>query len=126
MIRRPPRSTLFPYTTLFRSVEPAPALLAERYERLAKQQGQSTLGRLVDGHEVAVSATHRGELALPHGRAHPSGLHGDVEVGAGPVHEEQHGRAGLAARERPLEVVHALHGLPIDLRDHVAGPEPGT
>src|SRR2546421_2838851 len=29
MIRRPPRSTLFPYTTLFRSVEPA----AERRER---------------------------------------------------------------------------------------------
>src|SRR2546422_6326765 len=25
MIRRPPRSTLFPYTTLFRSVGPAPA-----------------------------------------------------------------------------------------------------
>src|SRR5216683_8339206 len=25
MIRRPPRSTLFPYTTLFRSLEPAPA-----------------------------------------------------------------------------------------------------
>src|SRR5258708_30710092 len=25
MIRRPPRSTLFPYTTLFRSCEPAPA-----------------------------------------------------------------------------------------------------
>src|SRR5258708_24624769 len=24
MIRRPPRSTLFPYTTLFRSVHPAP------------------------------------------------------------------------------------------------------
>src|SRR2546430_8566270 len=26
MIRRPPRSTLFPYTTLFRSVEPKPAV----------------------------------------------------------------------------------------------------
>src|SRR2546430_11997785 len=26
MIRRPPRSTLFPYTTLFRSVSTAPAL----------------------------------------------------------------------------------------------------
>src|SRR3712207_8256321 len=26
MIRRPPRSTLFPYTTLFRSALPAPAL----------------------------------------------------------------------------------------------------
>src|SRR2546429_7215262 len=64
MIRRPPRSTLFPYTTLFRSVEPAPALLAERYERLAKQQGQSPLGRLVDGHEVAVSATDRKSTRL--------------------------------------------------------------
>src|SRR3712207_7972081 len=27
MIRRPPRSTLFPYTTLFRSIEPALSLL---------------------------------------------------------------------------------------------------
>src|SRR3712207_8697745 len=27
MIRRPPRSTLFPYTTLFRSGEPHPAVL---------------------------------------------------------------------------------------------------
>src|SRR5689334_24784417 len=29
MIRRPPRSTLFPYTTLFRSVEPVHADLAD-------------------------------------------------------------------------------------------------
>src|SRR2546422_8745736 len=29
MIRRPPRSTLFPYTTLFRSDHPAPAGTAE-------------------------------------------------------------------------------------------------
>src|ERR1035438_620640 len=29
MIRRPPRSTLFPYTTLFRSVHPAPVQHAE-------------------------------------------------------------------------------------------------
>src|SRR2546428_7775829 len=28
MIRRPPRSTLFPYTTLFRSVPPVPAVVA--------------------------------------------------------------------------------------------------
>src|SRR2546426_10667447 len=33
MIRRPPRSTLFPYTTLFRSRE------AEKLAALAKQQG---------------------------------------------------------------------------------------
>src|SRR3712207_8432160 len=35
MIRRPPRSTLFPYTTLFRSTEPEEILrlLEEAYER---------------------------------------------------------------------------------------------
>src|SRR5687768_17769174 len=32
MIRRPPRSTLFPYTTLFRSVEAAPRAGAHRQE----------------------------------------------------------------------------------------------
>src|SRR3712207_9187551 len=31
MIRRPPRSTLFPYTTLFRSTAVAPPLIAEMY-----------------------------------------------------------------------------------------------
>src|SRR2546426_2346785 len=30
MIRRPPRSTLFPYTTLFRSRAPGPTLAADR------------------------------------------------------------------------------------------------
>src|SRR5437762_8133384 len=37
MLRRPPRSTLFPYTTLFRSVRPAEALVAQR-----SKQTQST------------------------------------------------------------------------------------
>src|SRR2546422_6282926 len=34
MIRRPPRSTLFPYTTLFRSISPA---LSENLRRLAER-----------------------------------------------------------------------------------------
>src|SRR2546430_5685092 len=34
MIRRPPRSTLFPYTTLFRSRAPPPLLLRLRRRRL--------------------------------------------------------------------------------------------
>src|SRR3712207_7100004 len=42
MIRRPPRSTLFPYTTLFRSageLRAAPAeLLAERHEHHAEEE----------------------------------------------------------------------------------------
>src|SRR2546427_7852659 len=33
MIRRPPRSTLFPYTTLFRSTVPAPAFRVGRLRR---------------------------------------------------------------------------------------------
>src|SRR3712207_7125363 len=42
MIRRPPRSTLFPYTTLFRSDE------AERVEAQGAALGDAGLGRLVD------------------------------------------------------------------------------
>src|SRR2546422_7790158 len=39
MIRRPPRSTLFPYTTLFRSLEPSPAPVAraEAGQRLDRE-----------------------------------------------------------------------------------------
>src|SRR5256885_12603315 len=39
MIRRPPRSTLFPYTTLFRSVARAAAERSARRERLAVSSG---------------------------------------------------------------------------------------
>src|SRR2546422_7734071 len=35
MIRRPPRSTLFPYTTLFRSVVPRDQETADELQRLA-------------------------------------------------------------------------------------------
>src|SRR2546430_11137797 len=57
MIRRPPRSTLFPYTTLFRSRAPdgpAPAL----------RRAAARVGR-----ERYVRATHPGALATcrPHG-----------------------------------------------------------
>src|SRR3989440_12925603 len=39
MIRRPPRSTLFPYTTLFRSLEPAIERLAARATPAAVSPG---------------------------------------------------------------------------------------
>src|SRR3712207_8946380 len=45
MIRRPPRSTLFPYTTLFRSGRVGPLLLADQ---LVEQQQHGRRG--VDGH----------------------------------------------------------------------------
>src|SRR5258708_31875040 len=34
MIRRPPRSTLFPYTTLFRSIAPSPEVLLHQCPRV--------------------------------------------------------------------------------------------
>src|SRR2546430_12887304 len=48
MIRRPPRSTLFPYTTLFRSIDYA----ASRRPRLTRRQFWGTVVRTV-GYTVA-------------------------------------------------------------------------
>src|SRR2546421_2307378 len=45
MIRRPPRSTLFPYTTLFRSASSAPRALRQRYTRYTSE---SDFGMLID------------------------------------------------------------------------------
>src|SRR2546426_6052841 len=48
MIRRPPRSTLFPYTTLFRSVEVHQAL-AEAYTGLGRNQWSEEQRALTQG-----------------------------------------------------------------------------
>src|SRR2546422_6663936 len=58
MIRRPPRSTLFPYTTLFRSAGDAPHADAIGAER-------ERLHHVGAPHERAVDDDER---ALPHGR----------------------------------------------------------
>src|SRR5688572_31026090 len=60
MIRRPPRSTLFPYTTLFRS---DPALLAGALGVLAREHGMR---------EVAIAAGMSRE-ALYKALRHPGG-----------------------------------------------------
>src|SRR2546426_12768062 len=67
MIRRPPRSTLFPYTTLFRSTEP--------------------LGCIVHSSDVLTRAPAR--YAVPDGRSGRGGKGGQVRhaliCGAGPA-----------------------------------------
>src|SRR5258708_30499933 len=70
MIRRPPRSTLFPYTTLFRSVD----ALARAYRRVLTLLGPSVLGlgdprghmRLREALASMLAAT-RGLAATPEG-----------------------------------------------------------
>src|SRR5438105_9006331 len=55
MIRRPPRSTLFPYTTLFRSLEhraaPAPRLLLKLDRHAWPHMGDRKSTRLNSSHE---------------------------------------------------------------------------
>src|SRR5262245_64145216 len=52
MIRRPPRSTLFPYTTLFRSQPGQPVLdRFDRYRRLRSRRLQSLPGWRADRHD---------------------------------------------------------------------------
>src|SRR3712207_9563243 len=51
MIRRPPRSTLFPYTTLFRSADAAPGL-AQIHRELAALPGEAFEGISREGRPV--------------------------------------------------------------------------
>src|SRR2546426_8633012 len=63
MIRRPPRSTLFPYTTLFRS----PGLGAVRDVARAREDDRRVVGDQLDGDGVPAgrSEEHTSELQSP-------------------------------------------------------------
>src|SRR3712207_7853353 len=60
MIRRPPRSTLFPYTTLFRSHDPG--------QDCRQRTGQPGAGRGDDG-ERGVAERHLGAGGVPSDRS---------------------------------------------------------
>src|SRR5690348_17372196 len=61
MIRRPPRSTLFPYTTLFRS-----RMVPGRVEVADDQRGSRTdRGRSLPSHLAKRSEEHTSELQSP-------------------------------------------------------------
>src|SRR5438874_4930651 len=62
MIRRPPRSTLFPYTTLFRShIEPAgqTAACVNRLDGLARVRGLQVLEESAEPHGVQMTLRPR-------------------------------------------------------------------
>src|SRR5256885_13205002 len=76
MIRRPPRSTLFPYTTLFRSIDRA----QRYYELAAKENNSETVialasARHLEGHKLSEVTTSYGNLELRINRGNRSEEH---------------------------------------------------
>src|SRR3712207_8916898 len=74
MIRRPPRSTLFPYTTLFRSEAGG----FEGLERLGLGRGEAGLQELYEARVLGVAdhggSPHAGPLARDRSEEHTSEL----------------------------------------------------
>src|SRR5689334_23903249 len=62
MIRRPPRSTLFPYTTLFRSVRPRVGVVAVAGGGGAHRDDRALQVGAPDGDHAARSEEHTSEL----------------------------------------------------------------
>src|SRR3989475_4895660 len=77
MIRRPPRSTLFPYTTLFRSRRPAPSRLGLHADDLIGRVDADPVPARVLGHDAHRVAVPRLDGDLPPEVA-------DLEAGAPP------------------------------------------
>src|SRR5215813_1938413 len=116
MIRRPPRSTLFPYTTLFRSLRPRrlahdPTPLLDQHQRCLPRDG--------------VSGRKRGELTQRMARHHPNLLHAVAlapDLVGCPAHRHQAGLDVLSAVQvgcRPVEAEPAHR----HLQDLFSSPE---
>src|SRR3712207_7204633 len=76
MIRRPPRSTLFPYTTLFRSEGTRRAeyvtlvsAAREARRRVARKSSSSSLVSAVPMHSTSISCSSRGRAEICAGRS---------------------------------------------------------
>src|ERR1035438_6401224 len=82
MIRRPPRSTLFPYTTLFRSVERGGAAGHEDLFQHGKILGEAAVAALLAG----AVAGHQHAGGIQAGLAEEADL-GSAHAGVGPVVE---------------------------------------
>src|SRR2546426_8730309 len=91
MIRRPPRSTLFPYTTLFRS--PAESLLRPRAE------GRRHLRRL----HVRLGSRRKCRRPSARGRRHLRRLH--VRLGQGRERREDRSEEHTSELQSPCNLV---------------------
>src|SRR5258707_7454345 len=73
MIRRPPRSTLFPYTTLFRSADPTRRRLDSRDPQFRKTLEHSVVHHRSQRHAGILDDVHRDEHE-PRSEEHTSEL----------------------------------------------------
>src|SRR3712207_6917457 len=74
MIRRPPRSTLFPYTTLFRSLETADDLQSSQREQLQLiRRAAGQMNRLIQD-LLEISSIEAGQLSIQRSEEHTSEL----------------------------------------------------
>src|SRR2546425_6208018 len=75
MIRRPPRSTLFPYTTLFRSVVRSPSLPCGRRRRSTRKRAPSGVTSVISLSTACASrAKYSALVVVPRSEEHTSEL----------------------------------------------------
>src|SRR5258706_11464663 len=87
MIRRPPRSTLFPYTTLFRSRRAPIAAMVRGSPPIVSRP--SDAGHLIE--------TNRSQLTIGWGR----GIGGSISTPAAPAHGQNRKSTPLNSSHRP-------------------------
>src|SRR5256885_9973304 len=100
MIRRPPRSTLFPYTTLFRSVSQLAGSLVRQYPRSGlvwklKAAADHANGRI----EAALQAARQAAVLLPRDAEVQFNLGGICLQAGHAAQAERAMRAALADRK---------------------------
>src|SRR3712207_6222254 len=124
MIRRPPRSTLFPYTTLFRSVDGVvkgrDGTAEARAEGRVGGHGRSALDGQAGAEELLQHVVL--EVTGDPGPLLEQAQPGPVGPGVGEL-ERQRGLTGEAARQ--LDVLGA-EGLPVRTAHHDAATRTGT
>src|SRR2546427_12693249 len=109
MIRRPPRSTLFPYTTLFRS-PPPPRLLGQLHAAVLFPEPIDLTVRVAADHAVALAPAAEGTV-LGGERLAPGIEDRDVARWTADDPGQHHERALLGRRRTPLH----LHGIVEDV-----------
>src|SRR2546426_6263453 len=88
MIRRPPRSTLFPYTTLFRSVEPGGVIIGQA----SVYNSEVVMHVGVAGSECkGLFQRRRSLLILPQGRIRKPEFELDGGIGGGETFRPRQG-----------------------------------